>query len=334
MNEQNPELTPIEPAAIPYKDRSTGLNIFGVLTILLGCLAGLLVLLMLVQTMAIKTANAPTVNFTSLLPALSIYALLAVALIWLGIGSMQGRRWARALLLIFSWGWLIVGVIMMFFMGIFVPKILAGSSGASGTNQIMPAAAIVGVMVVMFIVLGIFFVILPAVWVFFYGSSHVKATCETRDPVTRWTDACPLPVLGFCLWLLMAVPTLLLMPLITHGVMPFFGIFISGLPGSLLCVATAVLWAYAAWLLYKLDVRGWWLILIALVVYMGSTLMTFGCHDIIEMYRLMGYPQAQIDQIQKIGLFTGNDMSWFMVVCWLPFLGYLLFIKKYLRSKS
>jgi len=25
-------------------------------------------------------------------------------------------------------------------------------------------------------------------------------------------------------------------------------------------------------------------------------------------------------------------MSWLMSVCWLPFLGYLLFIKKYLRK--
>jgi hypothetical protein len=43
-------------------------------------------------------------------------------------------------------------------------------------------------------------------------------------------------------------------------------------------------------------------------------------------------PQAQIDQIQKMGLFTGNRMGWFTALCSLPFLGYLLFIKKYLRK--
>jgi hypothetical protein len=54
----------------------------------------------------------------------------------------------------------------------------------------------------------------------------------------------------------------------------------------------------------------------------------------MEMYRLMGYPEAQIEQIQKSGLLVGNHMSWLMALCVLPFLGYLLFIKKYLRRKS
>ena len=124
------------------------------------------------------------------------------------------------------------------------------------------------------------------------------------------------------------------MPLMGHAVMPFFGMFLTGVPGTLLCLALAALWAYAAWLLYKLDVRGWWLILIAFVVFMVSAVLTYARHDIIEMYQLMGYPQAQIDQIQKIGLLTGNRMAWMMSFSMLPFLGYILFIKKYLRGKS
>jgi hypothetical protein len=43
-------------------------------------------------------------------------------------------------------------------------------------------------------------------------------------------------------------------------------------------------------------------------------------------------PQAQIDQIQKMGLFTGNRMGWFTALFSLPFVGYLLFIKKYMRK--
>jgi hypothetical protein len=117
-------------------------------------------------------------------------------------------------------------------------------------------------------------------------------------------------------------------------VMPFFGMFITGLPGTLLCLALAALWAYAAWLLYKLDARGWWLILVAMFVFMVSALMTYARHDIIEMYQLMGYPPVQIEQIQKTGLLTGTRMAWMMSFSMLPFLGYILFIKKYLRHKS
>jgi hypothetical protein len=202
MNEQNPGALPIEstlPPA-PYKDRSPGLIIFGILTILLGGMAGLLVLMSLAgQAMSARTTGAaPPVS--AILPVISIYGAMAVALVWLGIGSIMARRWARALLLIFSWSWLIMGVVMVIFMALFMPKILAtvSANGTSG-HHAMPVAAMVGMMIGMFLVFGFLFLILPAIWTFFYHSRHVKATCEARDPVTRWTDACPLPVLGFCL---------------------------------------------------------------------------------------------------------------------------------------
>jgi hypothetical protein len=72
--------------------------VFGILTLLLGCLAGLFVPLMLFgQMMAAKAPNAPPTNTAAILPAVVIYGCLAAALIWLGIGSIKARRWARAL---------------------------------------------------------------------------------------------------------------------------------------------------------------------------------------------------------------------------------------------
>jgi hypothetical protein len=335
MNEQNLEATPIEPTAMSYKDRSVGLIVFGILTILMGCLAGLFTLLMLGQMAMMKHSNLSQVNTTTLLPAMSVYIVLAVALIWLGIGSIKARRWARAILLIFSWSWLVMGILMTVVMPFFMAKVFTNLPANTQNGQLaMPPAAITGMIVFMVLFFAVFFVVVPAVWTIFYNSRHVKATCETRDPTTRWTDACPLPVLGFCLWLLFGAPMMLLMPLMGHAVMPFFGMFLTGLPGILLCLAMAALWVYAAWLLYRLDVRGWWLILIALVAFTVSGLLTYAHHDVIEMYQLMGYPQAQIDQIQKVGLLTGNRMNWLMLFSMLPFLGYLLFVKKYLRGKS
>ncbi len=316
---------------MPYKDRSTGLVVFGILTILLGCLAGLFIPLMLFGAAASAKATGAPAPFSTLLPATSIYGILAVALVWLGIGSIMARRWARALLLIFSWTWLVMGVLILLCMAFFMPQMLANMPSGGTTSQ---QAAMGVVMVIMFLSLGVLFVILSAVWIFFYNSRHVKATCETRDPVTRWTDACPLPVLGFCLWLMFSVPMMLIMPIAGHGVMPFFGIFLTGMPGAMFCLAIAALWSYAAWSLYKLEQRGWWLILIALCVFMASALLTFARHDMLEMYRLMGYAEAQIEQMQKTGLLTGNRMGWMMSLCMLPFLGYLLFIRKFLRRQS
>jgi hypothetical protein len=337
MNEQTSEAAPVEstPLPRPFKDRSAGLIIFGILTILLGCLAGLFVLLMLAgQAVSARTTGA-SAPFSTILPGIFIYAALAVALVWLGIGSIMARRWARALLLIFSWSWLVMGLFVVVVMAFFMPKMMANmSSGGTTDHPAMTSSMIIGVMVGMFLVFGVLFVIMPAVWTFFYNSRHVKATCETRDPAMCWTDACPLPVLGICLWLLFSAPMMLVMPLAGHCVMPFFGMFLTGLPGTLFCLAVVALWSYAAWLLYKLDARGWWLILIAICVFWVSSLVTFAQHDMLEMYRLMGYPEVQIEQMQKTGLLAGNRMTWLMSFSALPFLGYLFFIRKFLPRKS
>jgi len=337
MNEANPEIASVGlTPPLSYKDRSAGLTVFGILTLLLGGLCAFFVPLMLVGQMVAARANPSQTNPATILPAIVIYGGLAVMLIWLGIGSIRARRWARALLLIFSWSWLIVGLVCVVSMAFVMPKMLAQQSAAGGASgqPAMPAAAIAGVMAFMFLFLGVFFVLLPVVWVFFYKSPHVKATCEARDPVTRWTDACPLPVLALCLWLLFGVPMLLLMPVVGHGVMPFFGIFLTGLLGSLLCLAVAGLWVYASWLLYKLDVRGWWLILIAFIIFTLSAVVTYARHDLIEMYRLMGYPEAQIEQIQRVGLMTGHNIIWLTMSFMLPFLAYILFVKKYFKPKT
>lgn len=332
MNEQNPEAGAGELASPAYKDRSAGLTVFGILTILLGAMAGLLFLLMIGQAVAPNTA-APATPAWPIVVAALVYLFVAVALIWLGIGSIQARRWARALMLIFSWSWLVVGVITIISMAFLMPKILASASAASNTNQQLPPSALAVAFVVMGLVFGVLFFIMPVIWTVFYQSRHVKATCEARDTTPRWTDACPLPVLALCLWLALWVPALLVMPLTGHALIPFFGTFLTGLPAALGLLVMAAVCVGAVWLLYKLDTRGWWLALIAMVLYWVSVLITYSRHDISEMYQLMGYTSAQLEQVQKFGSVTGSAV-WFSSFCMVPFIAYILFLKKYMRSKA
>ena len=337
MNESPSDSQAIESCAAGYKDRSAGMIFFGILTLLLGVLCGLLFLLMVVGQLSLAGTSHPPTNAAPLLLIFSVYGVLAVALIWLGIGSIMARRWARALLLIFSWSWLGVGICAMAFEAFFLPKMMAtlsappnGPNGQPG----LPAGALTGIIVFTVVILIVFFVLLPIVWTCFYSSRHVKATCEARDPVTRWTDACPLPVLGFCLWLGLGVPMFLLMPVLGHGTLPFFGMFLTGLPGSFLFWGLAAIWGFSAWLLYRLDNRGWWLILIAMVLVAISSVLTYARHDSVEVFRQMGYPEGQIEQIRKTGWLNGNGLAWLSSLSVLPLLGYLLFIKKYLSPKA
>ena len=146
---------------MPYKDRSAGLIIFGILTILLGCLTGLFVLLMLVGQAASARTTGASAPFSTILPAIFIYGALAVALVWLGIGSIMARRWARALLLIFSWSWLGMGLFVVAILAFFMPKMLSRAWRRPGPSSGNDGSAIGGVMVDMFLVFGVLFVILP-----------------------------------------------------------------------------------------------------------------------------------------------------------------------------
>jgi hypothetical protein len=175
-----------------FKDRKTGLVVFGFFTAIMGGFCALFVpLLFFGQSMS---AQAGAHSNLSILPAVVMYAFLAIVLIWLGIGSMLARRWARALLLIFSWSWLVIGVISMAAAGFVLPKIMETINAAQGMGRPRPPAALL--MVIPMVTIGIVYVVLPAIWVLFYRSRHVKATCEAYDQVVRWTDRAPLPVLA------------------------------------------------------------------------------------------------------------------------------------------
>ncbi len=320
--DQPPPLSPIT----EFKDRHGGLIGFGILVILIGCVCALFVPLMFWgQAMAAgRTGGAP--NYRMMIPGAITYGVLAVSFIWLGIGSIMARRWARALLLILSWAWLVIGVIMIGWMAFLLPRIF--QQPPPGGHP-MPEGALTIALVVTLAIMGVMFVVLPGLLVLFYRSRHVKATCEARDPVERWTDACPLPVLALSLFLVFGMVSMVPMAVAYHGVMPFFGRLLSGPPGTALILAMIAVWGYCAVASYRCEISAWWILLISFVVLTVSSILTFSRVDPMEMYRLMGYPEHQVEQLKQYSLLWGNRLMLFMSLSPVPFLGYLLYVKKY-----
>jgi hypothetical protein len=317
---------------LPYKDRKTGLIIFGVLTMGIGTLIALLVPLMIFSVA--MAAKEPALGDMSrmIIPAVAMYGVLAVALIWLGIGSTMARRWARALLLIFSWCWLIVGAFSVANALFIMPRLLTANPALQQPGQPqLPASAQWIVLAITRVFYALIFVLLPAIWVWFYQSKNVKATCEARDPIMRWTDRCPLPVLAISLWLGVGSLMMLAVPFAWRSVLPFFGIFVFGVGGTILYILIALIWAYAAWATFKLQIRGWWLAVITFCLFTVSNVITYFYHDITEMYRLIGFPEQQIAMIEQLGVFKRNFMSWSCLILAVPFIAYLLFIRRYFQ---
>lgn len=316
---------------VPFKDRRTGLIVFGIVEIILGGLIALFIPLMILgQLMAAQTGQ-PQVSSRQMIPMIVIYGILSTMLIILGIGSCKTRRWARALSLVLAWSWLVVGIVTVATMAFILPSLLANPLPQ---GQALPQSARMAVMIFTLIIMGIIMVVVPGVLVWFYQNGNVKATCEVHDPSRRWTDACPLPVVALSLWLWLGAVSMLMMPWSTNGVLPVFGGLLSGMGGSLCYVALALLWGYSAWSVYRLRIIGWWITLIVICVGVVSAWVTFMRIDLPEMYRAMGYPDQQIEMMKQFSFMQGRHMVYFTVAGSVLMIGFLVFVKRYFSAKD
>jgi hypothetical protein len=320
----------LAPALAEYRDRRTGLIVFGILTALMGGVLLLFVPLIILAQSAAASKTAVTSPPQTVIPGAIFCGLLAVVFVWLGIGSMLCRRWARAILLIFSWTWLVMGIVGLIYLVVFLPRIMAAVDAAQPSgHRPIPQDMKTAIMVMQGIFAFVMYVLVPGVLVLFYQSKHVKATCEVRDPVIRWTDRCPLPVLAVSLWAAFGAAAMLVFPFCYNGVIAFFGIFLSGKSGGAVCLVIALVWGYAARALYRLELAGWWILLLGTCLLAVSTFITYLRHDLSDVYRLMGYPETQIAQLQQLNVFQGPMLAWSTLGFIVPFVVYLLFTRKF-----
>ena len=323
---------PLPPPLAPaFKDRYAGLVVFGVFAILIGAACALFVpLIFFGQMMAARRLGTEFEASNALVPA-AIYCLLAVTLITLGIGSIRARRWARALLLCLGWIGLAIGLVAM-------PAVWVAMNSLDETmraqNQIVPPASLA---LIKFITLGtsfVIYIVMPLVTVLFYRGANVKRTCEVRDPVERWTDRCPLPVLALCVlkaWSLVIL--LFILPVYGH-VFPVFGTLVEGWPSRLLWIGVMAFLVYTIRGFYHLQLRAWWVYAVGSVVIWVSGVVTIQRVGLVGMYRSMGLPERQIEIAAKSPLLQGNAFIWLSLVSVAIWYGYLLFTRRFFRAAT
>lgn len=316
--------TATQPTPAGYKDRRAGLIVFGILEIVIGGLCALLLLFLLLASSLLPNARE-ALDRRMIGFAVAVYGVCGAAMIWLGIGSILCRRWARVLMLIVSWSWLLGGVLSVGFYLVFARSFLAGAASDPLAYFAMAVAGIFQV---------ILFVVLPGAMVLFYRSPHVQATCAARDPLARWTDHCPLPVLASSLWLGLGAFSLLAGSVLYRNAMPWFGMLLSGTPATLIMLICAAFGFYLAWGTFRREITAWWATLFGFTLFSISAVITFMRVDPMDFYRRLGYPEQQIEQIRNLGFFTGRVMAGWIVICFVLFVIYLIWIKKYFRQES
>jgi hypothetical protein len=172
------------------------------------------------------------------------------------------------------------------------------------------------------------YIVIPIAFVLFYQSRHVKATCERKDPKPRWTDRCPLPVLGLCVMLALGLVSFLVTPMYNF-VLPFFGSFLSGWQGALLWLVNLAVLVYLVRGLYKLRPAAWWVTVAWVLFLTASSIVTFTARDPIEMYEAMGLPEEQLQAMREMNVTAELPMPLLMAAGAVAFLAYLVFVRKY-----
>ena len=325
------------PEALEYRDRSTGLMIFGVFQIILGLMSALMVPFAALGMFMSRLAPGGGMRPGQFVSGVSIYAFIAVAFVCLGIGSIQTKRWARALTLVISVYWLFSGALITVLLTAVLPvtvrSVLQAQQNANGQSPEM-STGIMAVMLTMIIVFAAFFlIIVPIAYVVFYSRNDVAETCRHRDPVERWTDRTPLPVLGASVVLAIQAVYMFVTGLSTP-LFPFFGRYLYGISGLGCFLLVAILDAYIAIALFRLKPAGWWVAVLTIPIRVLSMAITFMRADMMQAYSKMGMSDQQLRMLNSSPLMRSHVFLWWGLLSTIALYGYILWLKRYFKASA
>jgi hypothetical protein len=112
---------------------------------------------------------------------------------------------------------------------------------------------------------------------------------------------------------------------LTYRALPFFGL-VTGWRAALVGLVAAALYAFAALELYRLRLRGWWLLMAAGVVLTVSGIVSFFRFDPIAFYEAMGYP----DELARTMAPMLASMRWALILYTPIWLAFLIWVRRYL----
>lgn len=328
---------PASPATPDYTDRRTGLIVFGVFQIILGLFAALLVPFVVLSAFISRMAPGGALGPSGYVSAILTYVLISAALISLGVGSIKMRRWARALTLVTSWYWLVTGVLTTVLLTAVLPVAMRTALRQAQQNVASApgiSTAVVAVIVtVMIAFMAFFLIVVPLAFVIFYGRRDVGLTCRHRDPVERWTDRTPLPVLGGSVLFFGAAIYFLLIGL-TTPIFPFFGRYLTGISGALCFIVMAALDTYLAVAFYRLQTAGWWTAVITTLFRVISMALTYWKADLMQAYSKTGMSDAQVNMLNSNPMFRNHIIVWWSLIAVIVFFGYTVWLKRYFRAPA
>jgi hypothetical protein len=304
-----------------FQDRSRWLVLVGLAEILIACLCALIAVLLPIlsryfaqqsETAAISGGGMTILNA-------GIFLALALLFALLGVGTVRARRWARDLMLVTAWIWLIAGILTVFLLILIAPHELH-KMGFAG-QKLLSSSELALFMIVYLVFVGFAYIVLPVLFILFYGGRNVRRTFESRDPVARWTSKCPLSVLTASQFLAGGAITLAVLPIFSDEV-PFFGWAFKGIPARLILILASLLLGYLTWAVYKLRAHSWW---VSFCFSILTLVWLFGSRSKIDWARYItgGRFSFGLDDRTLSAVFINLGIAWVI---------FLVYIKKHFKE--
>ena len=310
-------------APVPqFTNRKGWLIFFGVGLIMIGivCL-GMAALVMVGSFLGPQTETGDDVPLRVMIPAALLYVAVGAMFIMLGAGSAMARRWAQAITLAISWMWLVTGLASVVMVFLVMPKTL----DALPEDQAGMKAFVIGCVAIIF---AVFFIALPGLLVLFYRGRNVRATVEALDPVPRWTDGIPIPLLVFVLWMFLAAAGVL-MSSFMYQFVPFGDFLLTG-PGAyaFMIVCAAILLFIAIGSMKRMK-AAWWTALILFALGLVYGFMFLRNPDIESWYEAMGMPinPREVEMMQEI--YSSPVFLAVTGLLWLGYFAYIFYLRRY-----
>lgn len=316
-------------AQIPsHRNRRPWLIAFGVLEILIGCL----LLFSVVETQRAPLRGEESGLQLPVSPVAMKFATtivnggMALLFLAIGVGSIQCRDWARLAMLGLSGFWLATGLFTTVIYFLMAPTIQQQSDAPPEVVQ-----TVYGLSTALVIFA---FVLLPTIFLMFYSSKSVKATCLALTPPSPAGTASfgiPAPLIavavseglgGFAILSFMIAPATAV-----------FGVVVHGLPAFLVLLAFSLASGFAAVLIVYRKYSGWLLALVKNAVALVSWSITVTGRDVNQFYRELGLNESQMQAFHAFPQI--QSLTWYLSVpAMAAYVIYIAYARKYFHHDS
>ncbi len=256
-----------------------------------------------------------------------LYAALAALFVWVGVGSIRIRRWVQPIALILGWTWLLTGLIGLVFWLMMLPNIRSMVESAQPSEPPLDPGAYTAISLIASAFIALAYVILPAAFVWFYQDRSVRATLERHDPIPRWTDRCPLPVLGLSIGLWAGA--VLCLTGFAYNVVPLFGVVLTGPAAAAVLILLAGACAWLGRATYRLRMAGWWGTLALTVALMAGQIITLLRVDMVDIYKSIGLPEEQLAIMRQYGGTATTGTLLASAVVGVACIGYMVYVRRW-----